>query len=113
MHELRLAWGAATDSGLRAENQDHFIAEPPVFAVCDGMGGHADGSAASKAAVTRLAEMANAAVVDVEVVRTAVRAADDDVQKVGAGTERQSRPGTTVAGLALGEQDGEPVWLAF
>ena len=51
MREVALAWGAATDTGQRAENQDSFLARPPVFAVADGMGGHAAGRQASVVAV--------------------------------------------------------------
>jgi protein phosphatase len=49
--------GAATDVGLvRANNQDRFLVAEPLFAVADGMGGHAAGEVASATAVTALAE---------------------------------------------------------
>ena len=51
MQDVELAWGAATDTGQRAENQDSSVARPPVFAVADGMGGHAEGRQASEVVV--------------------------------------------------------------
>ena len=44
-----------TDTGIvRANNEDAFLVAPPVFAVADGMGGHAAGEIASKIVVDTL-----------------------------------------------------------
>ncbi len=51
----RLVAGSATDVGLvRRMNQDHLLVAEPLFAVADGMGGHAAGEIASETALEAL-----------------------------------------------------------
>ena len=88
-----LSWGARSDVGLvRGHNEDSFLIQAPLFAVCDGMGGHAAGEVASAIAVRTIAEKAPAGADDVllgaavEAANTAViQGAEDGVGKPGMG----------------------------
>jgi protein phosphatase len=52
-------FAGATDIGLiRTGNEDSWLAEPPLFVVADGLGGHRAGEVASRIAVDVLAEQA-------------------------------------------------------
>lgn len=102
----RLVAGSATDVGLvRAVNQDHMLVAEPLFAVADGMGGHAAGEVASETALDALlgaigAEPPEGGWTAAE-LGDAVRAANRAVWE-----EAQANPdfrgmGTTLTALAL------------
>lgn len=106
-----LAWGAATDRGLRrATNEDAYIAEPPLFLVADGMGGHEAGADASHAALEGFRALVGRESLRADDVEAAFRAA---VTAVDALPAHVSRPGTTLAGAAVCEQDGAAYWLVI
>jgi serine/threonine protein phosphatase PrpC len=116
---LRLSYGAATDVGLvREVNEDSYLAEPPVFVVADGMGGHDGGDIASRFVVEEFAGLVEAGY-DPSGAKDAVlatfRSCRQRLSRYGT-THRGSDGGrwlggtTTVVALLAEDQDG-PRWL--
>jgi protein phosphatase len=111
MPPVELTWGAATAVGQREDNQDRYLAAPPVFAVADGMGGHVGGAAAAEAVVEALRSLTGFETTTVEAIRLALQRADGEIRafqgpdKAGAGT--------TVAGVALVDEGDGPQWAVF
>jgi protein phosphatase len=58
---MRIDIGAKTDVGrIREVNEDSFLADGPLFAIADGMGGHLAGDVASQTAIKVIVESAAA-----------------------------------------------------
>lgn len=109
---LRIAWAAATDTGRRrAANEDSYVAQSPMFAVADGMGGHSAGDLASAAVVERLAEILNEDFLTARGIERALEEATADITEIAA--DSILGVGTTVTGAALTLQDGEPYFAVF
>jgi serine/threonine protein phosphatase PrpC len=109
---IELTWAAATDRGhRRSANEDSYVAQSPVFAVADGMGGHSAGDLASAAVVTRLAEVIADGFGTTGAIDRALERATDDIEIVGEGSELGV--GTTVTGVVLTLQGGEPYFAVF
>ena len=109
--DVRLTWGAYSHRGRRREgNEDSFLADPPVFAVADGMGGHQSGEVASAAAVDALASLAGGAATEQD-LRACLDAAQHEVTSLRGARGRA--PGTTVSGALLVSAPGNPRWLIF
>jgi serine/threonine protein phosphatase PrpC len=109
---VEIAWAAASDTGRRRQhNEDSFVAQPPLFAVADGMGGHSAGDLASAAVVTRLSEADLGDFGTPEVIGDALHLATLDIAEVA--DEASLGVGTTVTGAMLSLDGDEPSWIVF
>jgi PPM family protein phosphatase len=106
MSEIRT--GVTTHPGVVREiNEDDAIAGRRVFAVADGVGGHAAGEVASALLVARLHELDGLDAPGPAAVRAALADAGRSLEEAGhAGM-------TTVAGIALVAVSERPHWVVF
>ncbi|NQX27910.1 serine/threonine-protein phosphatase [Microbacteriaceae bacterium VKM Ac-2854] len=111
---LRLAVSACTDVGrLRKVNEDAVLVGPALFAVADGMGGHARGDLASAAAIATLERLhPDSGVVTVDELFGIVGEANDAVRGLEVGG---ALCGTTLTGLTLAENEATHAveWALF
>ena len=111
---LRVRWGSATDVGrVRDHNEDSLVADGMVFAVADGLGGHAAGEVASRIAVEALAELRGHPASGPDDVSEALREANRRILESQAGAPEQRGMGTTVAGLTVVDTAGREQWVVF
>jgi serine/threonine protein phosphatase PrpC len=109
---LTLSWAAATDTGRRrSANEDSFVARSPLFAVADGMGGHAAGDLASAAVVERLAEVIASDFMASRTIERALERATADITTIAG--DNELGVGTTVTGAALTLQDSDAYFAVF
>lgn len=110
-----LDWAGRSDIGRkRAVNEDSVLVGPPVFAVADGMGGHAAGDRASAAVIERLAALrasADRGYLDLPHLEQAISSAAGDIDEIAAHIPVGA--GTTVTGAVLTLRDGEPCFAVF
>ena len=99
------SFGSRTDIGcLRDHNEDSLVVTPPLFAVADGMGGHAAGEVASEIAVRVLSELAPEHP-DGEAIGRAIEEANRAViQAAREGRGRQGMGTTMTAAMLEGER---------
>lgn len=99
------SFGSRTDIGcLRDHNEDSLVVTPPLFAVADGMGGHAAGEVASEIAVRVLSELAPEHP-DGEALGRAIEEANRAViQAAREGRGRQGMGTTMTAAMLEGER---------
>jgi serine/threonine protein phosphatase PrpC len=106
--------GVATHVGtVRSHNEDAALAERTVFAVADGMGGHAAGEVASAIAVDTLRELAAQPVRSADDIAEAIAVANRRILDAAARQPAQRGMGTTTAGLVVVSAGGSEHWAVF
>lgn len=103
-------WGAATDVGLvRAGNEDAFVAEPMVFGVADGMGGHQAGEVASDIAARIIRDRLGTGASNVGVVVASVVEANASIFQAAHASADHQGMGTTLTALVVLRADESSV----
>lgn len=98
----RLRWGAATHTGrVRTENEDDYVAQPMVFGVADGMGGHQAGEVASRIAADTLRDRLAGGVTRVDLVQAAVVEANAAIFQAAHSNSEHRGMGTTLTALVV------------
>jgi protein phosphatase len=112
---IELQHGSATDVGLvREVNEDAYLAEPPVFVVADGMGGHDGGDIASAIVVEEFGRLARTGYDPRrgdEAVSATLRQCQRRLQEYGdthRGSDGGRWQGGTTAVVAILVQDPDP-----
>jgi PPM family protein phosphatase len=111
---LRVSVGAASHTGLvRERNEDSALRIQDLFAVADGMGGHAAGDVASRLAIAALMRLGGRDDITPDEVVAAIAAANHDILAAIETDQRQAGMGTTLTGLAIVDRSSDPRWLVF
>lgn len=111
---LSADWGVSSDAGPhRRVNEDSYLAEGRVFAVADGMGGHAAGEVASGIVIAALRQLAEGQPPRPEDLSAAVDAANAEIVQRGFEQTQTLGMGTTVTGVVLVSVGGSDHWAIF
>lgn len=111
--DTELRWGGSTHVGnARQVNEDDLVLSPPVFAVIDGMGGHAHGDVASGLAAAGLAALGTSEgathPADSDAVMATLLGVHEAIQAAAVGGADM---GTTVVAAVVVDVGGELGWV--
>jgi len=108
--------GARTDVGLRRDvNEDSIVVGPPVWAVADGMGGHAAGDVASRIVADALSGLFGLSPQELRPmnVQEALKRANDRILTYTREHPKTRGMGSTVAGIVQVHLGDAPHWSIF
>ena len=106
--------GSSTDVGrVRDHNEDSLIAGSRVFAVADGMGGHAAGEVASRLVVEALAELEEHPPSRPDDVAAVLARANQRILDAVAEHPELRGMGTTATGVTVVDAGGREHWVVF
>lgn len=106
--------GAATSPGrVRAVNEDRYLVGETVFAVADGMGGHAAGARASRLAIDHVAAIDALGTPSRELVVAAVGRANSAILEESDRVPDERGMGTTLVGMVVGDLSRSAHALVF
>jgi PPM family protein phosphatase len=92
---------ALSDTGrVRSHNEDRYLAQPPLMAVADGMGGAQAGEVAAGVAVDRLGDLR--APVGADELQRAIEEANAEIRRMAAEDPERAGMGTTVTAALVG-----------
>ncbi len=107
------AAGATHVGRVREHNEDSLVAGARVFAVADGMGGHAAGEVASRIAVEVLTELEDHPASRPDDVADALREANRRILRAQADHPELRGMGTTATGVTVVDAGGREHWVVF
>jgi protein phosphatase len=111
---LPILTGAATSAGrTRAVNEDAYLVGRSIFAIADGMGGHAAGDRASALVIEHLADIDSGEPPRREQIVDAIIRANAAIVEEAEHAEHERGMGTTLVGLSLLEIAGSPHGVVF
>lgn len=111
---LTVTSGVRSDVGLvRTNNEDSLLDGPRIWAVADGMGGHAAGEAASALIVEGLAALTANEVLRPLDLTAALQRINERIVRYGDDHPEAHGLGSTVAGLAGVTLDDVDYWAVF
>lgn len=98
---------------VRGQNEDAAWAGERVWAVADGMGGHASGEVASRMAIDDLVGLDTREVLTQGDLVATIQDANRRIRAFGRGNPASRGLGTTLTGVARVDEDGGQQWVVF